>query len=323
MADYGDILKRIDKAIGQFNKRIPTAQRAMFEEIELELKRLDLNGKRIKTTVANLKVITSIKNKLNRLIFSDDYKREVKAFVKAFNDITTLQHAYWKSVENAFKPSPLLKEIRKQAIGDTVAKLTESGIGANISDRIADILRTNITAGGSYGDLRKQLLNSLTDTDQSDGLLTRYAKQITVDSINQYNRQYTQAISNDLGYEWYAYQGTEIMTSRPFCQAMVEGHRYFHVSQIFNLLKGLDANGARLEYMDNKTGEIKRVETYSKTGLPAGFIPGTNPQNFFINAGGYQCGHAIRPVSERLVKTQAPELYDKIIASPAYKNWKK
>lgn len=323
MSNYNDILKRIDAAIEQFNKRIHRIQRSIFEEIELEIKRLDLSGKRIKTTVANLKVITSIKNKLSRLILTDDYKKEVKNFVKAFNEITVLQHQYWQSIEADFKPSPLLREIRTQAIEDIVSKLTESGIAANIGDRISDILRTNITSGGSYSSLRSQLLSSLTDTEKSDGLLTRYSKQITVDSIHQYNRQYTQAISSDLGYEWYAYQGTEIMTSRPFCQAMVEGNRYFHVSQIPNLLKGLDINGVRLEYKDNKTGDIKKVEVNGRTGLPAGFIAGTNPQNFFINAGGYQCGHAIRPVSERLVKTQDPDNYAKVINSAVYKSWRK
>ncbi len=30
-----------------------------------------------------------------------------------------------------------------------------------------------------------------------------------------------------------------------------------------------------------------------KTGLPYGFIEGTNESTFFINRGGYQCSHQI------------------------------
>jgi hypothetical protein len=174
MADFNDILKEIEGSIKSFNKGIPAAQKAMYQELAKELRRLDLTGDKIKATVKNLKVIQSIKNKLTKFILNDDYLEDVKEFVKSFNTVTKLQNEYWKGVESKFKPGPLLKEIGKQAISDTVKQLTESGIGANIGDAITDILRTNITSGGSYKALNKELLESLTDTQKSDGLLTRY-----------------------------------------------------------------------------------------------------------------------------------------------------
>lgn len=322
MPSFNEILQKIDKAVNRFNRRIPAAQQEMYDEISLELKRLDLRGGRIKTTVANVKVIASIKNKLQRLILTPDYIQEVKVFAKAFNEITKLQNEYWRSIEPTFRPTPLLREIRQAAIKDTVSKLTQAGIGNTISEQIADILRTNITTGGQYKDLQKQLQESLTDTQKSDGLLTKFAKTITVTSLNTYNAQYTQSVSSDLGFEWYAWQGTEIMTSRGFCQYMVESNRYFHVSQIPNLLKGLDVEGNRMKYKDNKTGEMKTVEIYAKTGLPNGFIEGTNAENFLIRRGGWSCSHQARPVSERLIKAQAPEYYEQVIQSAAYKRWK-
>lgn len=184
--------------------------------------------------------------------------------------------------------------------------------------QIADILRTNITTGGSYSALNDQLREALVNT-KTDGLLLKYTKQITTDSINQYSAQYTQTVSNDLGFEFFAYQGTDIMTSRPFCQAMVEHNRYFHISQVPNLLKGLDAQGNKLEYKDNKTDETKKVELYARTGLPHGFIPGTNVANFFVNRAGFNCMHQTRPVSESLVPLNVREI---IYATPQYKAWK-
>jgi len=44
MADFNDILKEIDKAISRFNKSIPNAQKKMYQELVVELKRLDLKG---------------------------------------------------------------------------------------------------------------------------------------------------------------------------------------------------------------------------------------------------------------------------------------
>lgn len=314
MPSFNDILTRIEEAIEAFNKGIPGAQKAMLDGIDEELRRLDLRDGKIKATVANLKVVASIKNKLLKIILNDDYVDNVKEFVQAFKDVGALQNEYWKSVEKTFKPSSILKEIRNQAIGDTVNKLTEAGIGSNIGERLSDILRTNITTGGSYKELTAQLRESLTNTESSDGLLSKYAKQITTDSVNQYNAQYTQVVSSDLGYEWYAYQGSDIKTTRPWCDAMTD-LRYFHVSQIPALLRAED-----LYY--TKEGKRTKVPIYDKTGLPHGMIEGTNAENIFVRRGGYQCGHQIRPVSERLVIAQDKALYDKIIATPEYKAWK-
>lgn len=314
MADFNDILKEIDRAIAGFNKSIPYAQKAMYQELVVELKRLDLNGDKIKTTVANLKVIRSIKNKLIRLILTNDYLEGVKEFAKSFNTVAKLQNDYWKSIERTFKPKPLLREIRTQAIADTVQQLTETGIGANIGDAITDILRTNITSGGSYKKLNAQLLESLTDTQKSDGLLTKYAKTITTDSINTYSAQYNQVVSSGLGFEWYAYRNSEIQTSRPFCQAMVENRRYFHVSEIPALLR---AEG--LYYKDNKDGKEKKVTIYEKTGLPHGMKEGTNAENFITLRGGWNCGHQITGVPERNVPL---EIRDRVYNTPSYHNWK-
>lgn len=314
MATFADIQKRIKQAIDRFNKKIPASQRAMLDGIEEQLTRLDLRDGRIKPTIANLNIIASIKNKLLNLVLNDDYISEVREFAQAFRDVSVLQREYWQTIERDFKPRSILKEIRTQAINDTVSKLTESGIGTNISDNIADILRTNITTGGSYKDLLSQLRESLTDSQRNDGLLTRYAKTITNTSITQYNGQYTQIVSNDLGYNWFAYQGTDIKTTREFCDAMTD-LRYFHVSQIPSLLRA-----ENLYYI--KDGKKTKVPIYDRTGLPPGLIAGTNPANFMINRGGWNCQHSIRPVSEMLVRTQDPKRHNDIINSPEYKSWK-
>lgn len=312
MADFKNILEKINDSISNMNKRIPSIQKDIYDSLQEDLMKLELQDGRIKATVKNLSLINSIKNKLNKIILSDEYKAEVKDFAKSFNEITSLQNEYWRDINTEFKPKPLLQAIKEQAITDTVGKLTEAGIGANIAEPIADILRTNITTGGSYKDLTKQLRESLVNTD-TPGTMEKYIGQITTDAVNQYSNQYTQIVSNDLGYEWFKYDNTDILTTRPFCDAMTD-RPYFHISEVPALLR---AEG--LTYLNKKTGKREPVMIYEKTGLPSGMIPGTDASNFFIRRGGYRCGHSIRPVNER----QVPQTdKDRVFVTAAYISWK-
>lgn len=302
-----DILETITTALSKFDKSIPGLQGELYKLMIAEIKRLDTSGDTVKVTVKNLSILTSIKNKLNRLILNPKYKAEIKEFASAFNEVYAQQFDYWKSIESSFKPKPLLKAIKNQAIQDTVQQLTTQGISANVSDAIVGILRTNITSGGSYSDLAEQLRQSLTNTPESKGILDRYVKTVAKDSINQFSRQYTQIVSNDLGYEWYRYMNSDIETTRCFCDAMTDKD-YFHVSEIPGLLKGKGL------LCDNQT-----VPIYAKTGLPYGMIDGTNAENFFVRAGGWNCGHSIQPVAERQVPKK---IQNEVYATPEYKAFK-
>lgn len=312
--NFRKILDRIDDAIASFIERIPASQTDMLEALDNELRKLDLDNGKIKPTVKNIKIVTNIKNKLLKVILTDGYKSQVQEFLKSFNDITTLQNEFWRGVEKKFKPSSVLKEIKKVAIEDTAAKLMEAGLEGNVVQPIKDVLTMNVTQGGSYKDMQKQLKESISTTPESTGLLDRYTKQVTVDSVNQYNRNYTQIVSSDLGFEWFAYQNTLINTSRPFCIAMHE-RRYFHISEIPDLLqaKGL--------YYTNKKGNRIKVPLNAKTKLPDGMYATTNVSNFITLLGGYNCGHQAGPVSANLVKMQAPEIYNTVTNSAGYKRW--
>lgn len=292
----------------KFEKKIPSLQRKLYKEILNEIKRLDTSGDSLKVTVKNLAILTSIKGKVNRLVLNKSYQKEVKEFIKTFNSVYKLQTDYWQSIETKFKPRPLLKAVRNQAIQDTWAQLTTQGISQNVGDAIINILRVNITSGGSYASLTEQLRESLLNTGQGKGILDRYLKQVTSDSINQFNRQYTRIVSNDLGYVWYRYMNTDIETTRCFCDAMTD-KGYFHISEVPDLLKG-----------EGLICDGEKVKIYPKTKLPYGMIEGTNADNFFIRAGGYNCRHSIQPVAER----QVPQnIRDLLYSSTKYKSWQK
>lgn len=307
MADFKALISLISSTVDKFNSNVPGIQKQMLNDILLLIKQLDTRGDGIKVVGANLKLLTQVQSRLQKILLNPEYVKSVKDYIGSFNDVTKFQNEYFREIESKFKPPKLAGEIRKQAISSVVNQLTENGMNANVVDKVQDILRKAVTTGGSYSTLSKQLTDFLIDNKSGDGQLVKYTKQITTDALNQFSGQYTQLISSDLGLEWFRYSGSNIETSRPFCLACTD-RKFFHISQMPAVLKGDFEEFRKFEGTINK-----------KTELPEGMIPGTDVSNFMTNRGGYNCGHQWRPCSEDLVPA---DIRNRVYASDEYKLWK-
>jgi len=293
------IIESIDSAVDVFSKKVPKHQQRILDDISLLLKDLDLRGDSIQQNAKNLKAIGAIKGKLEQIINSDAWMGDVKEYLKSFNEVTKLQNQYFSSLKSEFKPTPLLTEIKKQSLDSTFDSLTERGINSVITDKVQDILRKAITSGSSYTQTMKQLREYVVTNKSGAGALERYTKQITTDALNQYSAQYTNAVTNDLGLDWFMYTGALIDTSRTFCQALIK-KKYIHKSELPAIILG------KFKEFEDMDGEIN-----PKTDLPQGMIAGTNVANFHIYRGGYQCGHQMIPVDEGSVPEQIRMFFDK------------
>lgn len=298
MAGAEDILKQINKVVedsaAKFNNTLSAHQKRVFDELKVMLKDLDVKADKITPSVKNLKLIAGINKKLEKIIFDKTYKNDLKDYVSAFNEITALQNQYFSSIEDTFKPSALLQQIREQAIDMTIDGMNEAVKGA-FGPSVRTILQQNITGGGSYKELMETVAGQA--TSESTSFRTNNLKTLTITSVAQYSRNYSNTVAEGLSFEWYQYVGSTIDTTRCFCHAMVK-KRFFHKSEVPDLLKG-----------DFKEFENRECGINNKTGLPEGMIEGTNTSNFFTLAGGWNCQHSIFPVPASRVPQ---EIRDKI-----------
>ena len=275
------LLNLLEGSVDKFVEGLPEVQRQTYTRLLALLKELDTQGDTIQNSVRNIRLLGSIKQELDDLVLNDKYLNSVKEFVTAYGAVARLNDRYFSTVADRYSPPKMLAEVRKQAVNDAVAALTENGIGANYTDQLRDIVKTAITSGGSYSDLTEKLRTTIVGTDEEAGKLIKYAKQVTTDGINQFNRTYQKAVTDDLGFKWFRYAGSNLRTTRPFCREMTKPeNEYFHISQVPDIIKG------RLN-----SGEVDTQ----------GLRKETNSTNFFIYAGGYNCGHSIIPVPEALV----------------------
>ena len=275
------LLNLLEGSVDKFVEGLPEVQRQTYTRLLALLKELDTQGDTIQNSVRNIRLLGSIKQELDDLVLNDKYLNSVKEFVTAYGAVARLNDRYFSTVADRYSPPKMLAEVRKQAVNDAVAALTENGIGANYTDQLRELVKTAITSGGSYSDLAERLRTTIVGTDEEAGKLIKYAKQVTTDGINQFNRTYQKAVTDDLGFKWFRYVGSNLRTTRPFCKAMTQPeNEFFHISQVPDIIKG------RLN-----SGEVDTQ----------GLRKETNSTNFFIYAGGYNCGHSIVPVPEALV----------------------
>jgi hypothetical protein len=283
------LIGTLDGSVSDFQESMPAIQKQISSEIEIFIKDLDTTGDTIKVNVSNLRKIAAFKDRIYSIIKKSDYPEKLDKFIKSFDEVANIQNKYFESVSKKFKPTPVLKEISNQSITSAIDYLTEAGLNNALIQPVHDILLTNSTTGGSWSEMATQIRNFITANNDTVGALERYTSQVTTDSLNQYSRQYMQTVTNDLGFNWFAYRGALIKTSRTFCEACRE-KEFIHRSEFPEIIKG------NFKEFKEMKGEI-----YDKTGLPQGMIDGTNPNNFEVYAGGYNCEHHLVPVSDAIV----------------------
>lgn len=293
------IIDALDNASVKFGDSLPSVQKQAYGRIVKLLADLDTSNGNVIVSSKNIKIIASIRAELNDAIQTTGYNKAVNDYLKAFDEVDKLNTEYFKALDDKFSTTKIFDDIKLQAVNGVTSSLRGIGLEANIALKVEDILKKNIQSGTSFSDLTDQIRVFMTDTDGSQGALTRYAKTYAVDAINVYNAQYNQLATDDLGLEWYKYVGSLLTTSRPFCvhliEAKKEGMEFIHRSQFKDLLKG-NINGTHVPLND-------------KTGLPVGMKEGTNEFNLTIERGGYGCGHQFMAVSSSIVPQQLKDKF--------------
>lgn len=284
--DINDILKSIEDATTAFKESIDPSQKAMFLQVENVLQKLDISNGKILPTAANFRAISSLKKLIQKAVINPKYKEAVKNYIESFTALSNGLQTYFKTITDEKFPDKILELIKYESIDTTLTSLTEAGINANVSEGIRQILKQNITGGGSVNDLRNQLRDYILTNDKGKGALERYTAQITTDALNQYSGQYMQALTQNLGLKWNMYVGSNLTTTREFCEYLTK-KKYVYEDELPGIIAGtIDGHECKLN---------------DKTELPNGMIDGTNVSNFQVYRGGYSCGHSYVPVAENFV----------------------
>lgn len=270
----------IGKAIEKMVKVSIGKQNEVYDRVAKIVKDLDVDANGgVKQTVKNFKAIGDIKGEIERIFKDKAYLKEVSEFAKTIKEINSLQKEYFSSIESSFKPPKVMEAVSQTSIDLLFESLTGAGVNTQITNQVQQILKNNLTTGGTFNQVLEGVRDFIRASPDTVGAYEKYVRQITTDSMYQYAAQYDQIVTADLEFEWYIYTGAIIETSRQWCEACKK-KKYIHKSEFPEVVKG---DFPEFKEFDGKI--------YDKTGLPQGMIAGTNESNVLINRGGYNCGH--------------------------------
>ena len=281
---YNSLAEIIEKAAGGFEELTEARQNAIYKRIMSLLNnpkyKLDLTDTGlIRPTGANLRKVEQIVRLLKPYLLPEQYKKAVENFSGTYGAIEAHNAKYFEGLAVKYSPKPIYKDVTKLATDRALTVVNPEGLREALEQPINTLLKSFVQQGGNWLEMTEKLGNELKGVKNADGdkVLRGYLenyhwqKRITRDSLYSFNRNYQQVVSADLGIIWYRYTGGLVEESRDCCRDRVKG--YF---------------------------TRKEIESWSKLSWQ-GKARGTDKTNIFELLGGYQCRHALVPVSERLV----------------------
>ena len=258
-------------AISSYDKAIISVQNKLYDSILLKLKDLELDQGYIKQNAFNRKIIREVQTEFDDVIKNSKYIPATRNYLMIIPEINSLTTAYFQTISESFTPNKqFLKSLQGQTIKNINDLILNDGLQANVKIPLNQLLEQNVSSGGSYSGMLKQVRDYVKGGEQ-EGQLLKYVRTYTTDALFSYARSYMEAVTADLKLDWYRYSGGIIDTTREFCDER-NGH-YYHRSEI--------ESWAELEWKGKRKGTTK--------------------SSIFVFLGGHACRHELIPVSKLIV----------------------
>lgn len=272
-----DLARAIEEFIAAADKRYVAAlgrvQSDLYNQLTTIITQLELDADGyIKQSATNRKVLQTADRKIQEVFNSSLYTTSVSNYVSVIMRLDAQNEKYFTTIDSAFKPNKLfLRNLQADTIATIEKYILQDGLQSQVINPLSQILNQNVNSGGQFAGFLDQIRNYILGNDQVEGRAMHYTRTYLRDSLFTYSRTYQQAITNDLGLNYYLYSGGVMDKSRPFCEE--RAGKYFSHKEVEQM--------ASLDWAGKKQG--------------------TTESSIFLFAGGWNCGHQLIPVAEIIV----------------------
>lgn len=243
------------------------SQRQLYQLISdtLENMEVDSDG-RIRLNNRNIeaadRIIRLLKNGLSQTNFSN----AMTEFLSKFDKSVELNQRYGRQFERGYTVNPLQIELIKRSKLLAVDLLANEGYKTRIDQTVRIPLFSAIQAGANLRETVRDIKKVVQGDKDADGRVLANVKTYANTTFATADRSLANSVAQEVGAQWYRYVGGEIDTTRSFCDE--RNGKYYHKEEI------------RLWAEKEWDGQIL----------------GTNSDNIFVLAGGWNCRHSIMAV---------------------------
>ena len=264
-------VNRLESVPLAFSERMVQIQRNKFTDIVALLDELDYSVGNIVINNANLLRIEQIVEQAKDLLTTGEFETVVGELLNEFDVQAEITYNYFDKSFDGFEVPAIANDMLAQKKREAVVDLLNS-TDQYLTNPMRQSLSNAVTTGASRQDVIGVFRELILGDEETVGRLERATRQIVSDTFALNDRAVTNAVAEQLDFQWFFYVGGLLDTTRPFCKA--RNGKYFRKSE---------------------------VESWGNMGDWAGKMAGTNEKTIFVTAGGYNCQHSILPVSESVV----------------------
>lgn len=295
-----------EKAPETFLKRIVSrVETFIWKQINRFISDSDQKGGFFLDSDTNLSLMTEISELVDDAYIKSGVENVVNNYLEEF-DVTeslvkelyrrTLSSGSQKDLTKLFRETRVLKT---QILDDiTLSLLDKNVFKSNITNEYRNILFESIVFNKKVSETRSQLRELIRTNDDGNSKLLRYTKQITQDSLAQYEGGLQDSIRTEFNLDGFSYTGSIISTSRANCVNLTCTKRHPKFNGKFDAFKLKNTRGFRVS-------DIPRIIQVAKTGDSSGFNPLVTPSTFSLYRMGFNCRHSV--IYYRLLDDERPE----------------
>lgn len=253
------------RAMGSLQHRAALRLNALLSDLEVTAGRLIASE-------ANIARISEVIATLEREFADTQWQRAVSDYLRSFDSINRTVVGYVSQL-GAIDTAMMIAVRQQFKVSAAEYLLSAKSFGARMLTPLTNETIAHVAGNATFKELLESTNRIIIGDEEADGAIVSSARTTANDMVSIYRRTATKTASDAVGARFYLYQGSEIDTTRPFCDA--RAGKYWHRSEI--------EGWADLKW-DGK-------------------IPGTNAGSIFSLLGGYNCRHILVPVS----RLQVPE----------------
>jgi len=257
---------------------VKDAEKELYKEISKIFENLDITNGKIASSAKAEEFLLKLDSIIRTATKKAGYNASVAKFVKDFDKVEANVKEIQSQINSINITSAQIAPVKNIEIANTLEVLLGNKFSASFIAPLQQALYRNVMLGATVADTEQYLRDYLISSKEKDSKLLRYIKQVSRDSVSQFDGSLQANIASELSLNAVRYVGSIILDSRAQCRKWVDT----------SLITLDDLFQAEIDKAINGT-------LYYEGKKSSGMYADTNVANFVVYRGGYNCRHRAIP----------------------------